>query len=62
LNKEATEASEGLKSLNPMKTPLAASFSTDSKEPPLLFQDLGSRKVVADFSGATLLSSDGNRE
>jgi len=41
-----------------MKTPLTASSSTDCKEQPLLFQDLGSRKVVADFSGGTL-SSDG---
>jgi hypothetical protein len=35
-----------------------ASSSTDCKDQPLLFQDLGSRKVVADFSGGTL-SSDG---
>jgi len=41
-----------------MKMPLTASSSTDCKEQPLLFQDLGSRKVVADFSGGTL-SSDG---
>src|SRR5664280_1792012 len=41
-----------------MKTPLAASSSTDCKAQPLLFQDLGSRQVVADFSGGTL-SSDG---
>jgi hypothetical protein len=41
-----------------MKTPLTASCATDCKEQPLLFQDLGSRKVVADFSGGTL-SSDG---
>lgn len=41
-----------------MKTPLTASSSTDCKDHPLLFQDLGSRKVVADFSGGTL-SSDG---
>jgi hypothetical protein len=41
-----------------MKTPPAASATTDCKEQPLLFQDLGSRQVVADFSGGTL-SSDG---
>jgi len=41
-----------------MKTPLTASSVTDCNEPPLLFQDLGRRKVVADFSGGTL-SSDG---
>src|SRR5713101_531607 len=41
-----------------MKLPLAASSSTDCNEQPLLFQELGSRKVVADFSGGTL-SSDG---
>ena len=32
--------------------------STDFRHQPLLFQDLGSRRVVADFSGGTL-SSDG---
>ncbi len=58
LNKEAARASEGLISLSPMKTPLTASCATDCKEEPLLFQDLGSRKVAADFSGGTL-SSDG---
>jgi hypothetical protein len=36
----------------------AASGSTDCKKQPLLFQDLGSRQVVGDFSGGTL-SSDG---
>jgi hypothetical protein len=41
-----------------MKTPHTASSMTDCKGQPLLFQDLGSRKVVADFSGGTL-SSDG---
>jgi len=45
-------------SLSQMKTPFAASSSTDCKEQPLLFQDLGSRQVVADFSGG-ILSSDG---
>src|SRR6476619_3252823 len=47
-----------MKSLSQMKTPLTASSVTDCKDQPLLFQDLGSRKVVADFSGGTL-SSDG---
>src|SRR5712692_4257709 len=41
-----------------MKTPPTASSATDCKEQPLLFQDLGSRQVAADFSGGTL-SSDG---
>ena len=41
-----------------MKTPLTASSTTDRREEPLLFQDLGSRKVEADFSGGPL-SSDG---
>jgi hypothetical protein len=41
-----------------MKLPPTASSSTDCKNQPLLFQELGSRKVVADFSGGTL-SSDG---
>lgn len=41
-----------------MNTSLTASSATDCKEQPLLFQDLGSRNVVADFSGGTL-SSDG---
>src|SRR5260370_30803968 len=40
------------------KTPPTASSATDCKEQPLLFQDLGSRQVAADFSGGTL-SSDG---
>jgi hypothetical protein len=41
-----------------MKTPGTASSTTGCKEPSLLFQDLGSRKVVVDFSGGRL-SSDG---
>lgn len=41
-----------------MKTPAAASSATDCQQQPLLFQDLGARQVVADFSGGTL-SSDG---
>jgi hypothetical protein len=41
-----------------MKTPSTASSSTDCNEQAILFQDLGSRKVVADFTGGTL-SSDG---
>lgn len=44
--------------LSPMKLPPTASSSTDCRNQPLLFQDLGPRKVVADFSGGTL-SSDG---
>ena len=41
-----------------MKSLTTASSATDCKDQPLLFQDLGRRKVVADFSGGTL-SSDG---
>ena len=41
-----------------MTTKPATSSATDCKDQPLLFQDLGARKVVADFSGGTL-SSDG---
>lgn len=41
-----------------MNTSLTASSTTDCKEQPLLFQELGSRQMVADFSGGTL-SSDG---
>jgi len=41
-----------------MKTRPTASSATDCKNQPLLFQDLGRRKVLADFSGGTL-SSDG---
>jgi len=41
-----------------MKTPLTASSATDCNDQPMLFQDLGTRKVIADFSGGTL-SSDG---
>lgn len=41
-----------------MKPPLTASSKTDCNDQPLLFQELGARKVVADFSGGTL-SSDG---
>jgi hypothetical protein len=47
-----------LKSLDQMKSLATASSRTDCKGQPLLFQDLGSRQVVADFSGGTL-SSDG---
>ena len=39
-------------------TPTASS-ATDCKNQPLLFQDLGPRKVVADFSGGTLSSDAG---
>jgi hypothetical protein len=41
-----------------MKTPNTASSGTDCNEQGLLFQALGSRQVVADFTGGTL-SSDG---
>jgi hypothetical protein len=41
-----------------MKLHPTASSVTDCKNQPLLFQDLGTRKVVVDFSGGTL-SSDG---
>ena len=41
-----------------MKTPPTATLPTDCKDQPLLFQDLGPRKVVADFSGGTLLDFD----
>jgi hypothetical protein len=44
--------------MSQMKLPTTASSSTECRNQPLLFQDLGSRKVVADFSGGTL-SSDG---
>ena len=42
-----------------MKTPLAASSATDCNAQSLLFQDLGSRTVVADFSGGTLSTDAG---
>jgi hypothetical protein len=58
LKKEAAWASQGLKSLSQMKLPTTASSSTECRNHPLLFQELGSRKVVVDFSGGTL-SSDG---
>jgi hypothetical protein len=58
LNEEAAGASEGLKTLSPMNTSHTASSATDCSRQPMLFQDLGPRKVVADFSGGTL-SSDG---
>src|ERR1022692_784993 len=41
-----------------MNTNLTVSSATDCNHQPMLFQDLGSRQVVADFSGGTL-SSDG---
>ncbi len=44
--------------MSQMKMPTTASHATDCIDEPLLFQDLGPRKVVADFSGGTL-SSDG---
>src|SRR5258705_7253868 len=44
--------------MSQMKLPTTASSSTQCRNQPLLFQDLGSRKVVVDFSGGTL-STDG---
>src|SRR5664279_3425168 len=41
-----------------MNMRLTASSRTDCSHQPMLFQDLGTRQVVADFSGGTL-SSDG---
>src|SRR3974390_73721 len=41
-----------------MNARLTASSGTDCSRQPMLFQDLGSRQVVADFTGGTL-SSDG---
>lgn len=41
-----------------MKTPATAIPQTDCNDQPFLFQDLGNRQVVADFSGG-YLSSDG---
>src|SRR5262245_25976384 len=42
-----------------MKTPPTAFSATDCNHQPMLFQDLRSRKVVADFSGGTLSSDAG---
>lgn len=42
-----------------MKTPITASSKTACNAQPLLFQDLGHRQVVADFSGGTLSSDAG---
>ncbi len=42
-----------------MKTPITASSRTDCTDQPLLFQGLGERNVVADFSGGTLSSDAG---
>ena len=44
--------------MSQMKMPTTASSNTECKNQPLLFQELGRRKVVADFTGGTL-SSDG---
>src|SRR5437667_3069217 len=41
-----------------MKTRPTAASTTDCSDQPMLFQDLGARQIVADFSGGTL-SSDG---
>jgi Transposase DDE domain group 1 len=58
MNGTAARASEGLILLSPMKTPRTATPKTDCNHQPLLFQDLGQRHIVADFSGG-YLSSDG---
>lgn len=42
-----------------MRTPITASSGTDCSHQGLLFQDLGARKVVADFPGGTLSSDAG---
>ena len=42
-----------------MKTSITASSKTECNTQPLLFQDLGARDVVADFSGGTLSSDAG---
>lgn len=42
-----------------MKAPRLAASTTDCQRQPLLFHDLGSRQVVADFSGGTLSSDSG---
>lgn len=47
-----------MKSLNPRNRPVTAASPANSTAQPLLFQDLGARQVVADFSGGAL-SSDG---
>jgi len=47
-----------LNQLSQMKLHYTAASPTDCKDQPLLFQDLGARQVVADFSGGTL-STDG---
>src|SRR5512136_398236 len=41
-----------------MRPRLTASSKTDCSRQPMLFQELGTRQVVADFTGGTL-SSDG---
>ena len=47
-----------MKSLNPKNRPDTTASPEDVTAQPLLFQDLGARQVVADFSGGTL-SNDG---
>lgn len=42
-----------------MKTHCTASAATDCNDQPMLFQELGARKVVADFSGGTLAGDGG---
>jgi Transposase DDE domain group 1 len=54
----AVLTSERLMNKGQIKTRTRATAKTDCTEQPMLFQDLGRRKVVADFSGGSL-SSDG---
>lgn len=48
-----------MKSLDQMKPLTTASSKTECRNQPLLFQDLGRRKVVADFTGGSLSSDAG---
>jgi hypothetical protein len=50
LKKEAAGASRGLENMSQTTITQTASSKTDCKDQPLLFQELGPRKVVADFS------------
>lgn len=52
-------ASERLMNKGLIKTPKATTAKTACREQALLFQDLGRRKVAADFSGGTLSSDAG---
>src|SRR5512138_1332076 len=52
--------SQSLNSRKQMKPATTASLTTECRNQPLLFQELGSRKVVSDFSGGTLSSDAGS--